>query len=368
MVAEKRKSMKTTLIYNTGQKPKSDLISEFVIRLKEFKKIFSDIESSKMDKPEQNYIITGIRGMGKTMLLQRIKYGILDSKKLNKWLIPIAFSEELYNVYDLIDLWIHISELLEINNRNYQGFHSEMQNFALTENEREIFKKLIRELQNNNNKVVLLIDNFDDLLHKLKEEEIKRLRSILITTKEVRVIAATSNVIEETYKFEEPFYEFFKYIRLGELTQEETITLIERLGENYNDINRTNQIIEKEKHRIDSLRRLSGGNPRTIVLLFEILRGKSSGDTLHYLNEILDRNVTALYKSKMDNLSPQHQRIVSSIAQAWDAVSVKEISKATRLPSKSISAQLNQLVELKIIEKINTSTKNKFYQIKERFF
>ena len=139
--------MNSTLIYNTGQKSKTKLLSEFVIRLKEYKKIFDDLESSKMDKPEQNYIITGIRGMGKTMLLQRIKYGILDSKKLNNWLIPIAFNEELYNVYDLSDLWIHIAEILQLNHPKYSGLQERMVSASYNETERDVFKILINELR-----------------------------------------------------------------------------------------------------------------------------------------------------------------------------------------------------------------------------
>ena len=368
MVVEKRSIMKATLIYNTGQKTKNELVSEFVVRLREFNRIFDDLKSYKKGELPQNFLVVGVRGMGKTMLLQKIKYSILDNSNLSKYLVPISFSEELYNVNDLIDFWHHIAELLESTNPEFLGLVNDIENEITKNKEREIFKILLVRLKKEKKHLALLIDNFDDLITKLNPNEKQRLREILISNEEFRFIAATSSVLEETFKYEEPFYEFFKYIKLTELNKEDTITLLKNLGEIYIENERIDQILKKEAFRIESLRRLSGGNPRTIVLLYEILQGEKSGDTLHYLNEILDRNVTALYKSRMDKLKPQQQKIINAVALSWDAVSVKEISNKVRISSKQISSQLNQLVESNFIEKIETSTKNNFYHIKERFF
>ena len=357
----------STLVYNTGQKSKELLITEFVIRIKEYNKILDDLRNTKDGEHPQNYIIVGVRGMGKTMLLHRIKYGINDDKKISKKLIPITFAEELYNVSDLIDLWIHIAELLEVENPVFGSLKSELLlNQPL--HERDVFNKLLQSIKENNKKLVLLIDNFDDLIQKFETQEVQRLREILITHDEFRIIAATSKVLEETYKYEEPFYEFFMYIKLQGLNKIETETLLRNLGNLFTESNRVNEILKKEQYRVEALRRLSGGNPRTIVLLYEILQTDNSNNTFNYLNEILDRNVTALYKNRMDSLKPQQQKIVNEVALAWDAVTVKDLTKTLRLDGKQISSQLNQLASSNIIEKIQTGSKNNLYQIKERFF
>ncbi len=70
----------------------------------------------------------------------------------------------------------------------------------------------------------------------------------------------------------------------------------------------------------------------------------------------------------MDDLPTQQKQIVDAIAMAWDAVSVKEICRHTRLDSKTVSAQLGQLTENEIVERILTGTKNHLYHIGERFF
>jgi TPR repeat protein len=70
----------------------------------------------------------------------------------------------------------------------------------------------------------------------------------------------------------------------------------------------------------------------------------------------------------MDDLATQQQEIVDCIAINWDAISVKEIAKITRLESKVISAQLRLLEKNNVVLKKATSTKNNLYQVKERFF
>ena len=69
---------KAHLLYNPAEKPKEEIINEFVIRTDVFKRIMEDILTSEMKHAEQGYLIIGHRGMGKTTLLHRIKYAIQD--------------------------------------------------------------------------------------------------------------------------------------------------------------------------------------------------------------------------------------------------------------------------------------------------
>jgi TPR repeat protein len=138
------------------------------------------------------------------------------------------------------------------------------------------------------------------------------------------------------------------------------------LGETYKS-EEINTILDEQPERVESLRRLTGGVPRTIVLLFEIFLDDLDGNSFKDLEKILDR-VTPLYKHRLDNLSTQQQLIIDAIAQNWDAVSTKDIAKKIRMPGKAVSAQLAQLEKNQLIKKISTSTKNFLYQINERFF
>ena len=137
------------------------------------------------------------------------------------------------------------------------------------------------------------------------------------------------------------------------------------LGETY-DKTRIENIIKNQPERVEILRRLAGGIPRTIILLFEIFADHKSGDSMKDLEIVLDR-VTPLYKHRIENLPYQQQEIVDVMALNWDALSTGDMARKIRMESKAVSAQLKQLEKSRMVHKIRTDTKNYLYQITERY-
>jgi len=354
-------------IYNPLNQTEEELLKNFVVREREFNTIFNDIKSSDMSHPEPHYIIQGQRGQGKTTLLLKIYYEIKKDRELCKFVIPIMFNEEQYHINTLFGLWAHTGEKLEEENQEFSGLYEKIESAYETEDsEIEAFNLLEGDLKEKKRKMILLIDNIGQLLDKLTLKEQQRLREVLIVCPEIRIIGASAFVLEYTYDYSKPFYELFRIITLESLTQKEAMKLLLKLGEHYRQEN-IKKIIEKEPGRVQTLRRLTGGVPRTMVLLFEIFVEHEKGEAFQDLELILDR-VTPLYKHRMDDLSPQQQKIVDAIALNWDAMPAGDIAKKTRMESKAVSAQLKLLEKNRIIHKIKTTTKNHLYQVTERFF
>jgi TPR repeat protein/DNA-binding transcriptional regulator GbsR (MarR family) len=355
-------------IYNPANQTKKELISNFVVRLREYNEILQGITNYKMQAPATHYIVQGQRGSGKTTLLLRLYYEVKDSPDVQSWLLPIRFDEEQYNIRTLYKLWENVALYLEDElTEGFTGLHDEMQKYIEERDYEKICYEILKKsLITQNKKLVLFIDNFGDMLVKFQRREHQRLQDILTFDNEIRIVGGSSIVLDVKQDYVQPIYELFKIIQLDGLSQKETIDLLLRLGRYYDTFS-VKDIIENDPGRIESLRRLTSGVPRTIVLLFEIFVDNESGDSFRDLETILDR-VTPLYKHRMDDLSPQQQEIVHAIAMNWDAVGVKEIAKMTRMESKAVSAQLKQLEFNRIVSKIKTNIKNHFYQINERFF
>jgi TPR repeat protein len=354
-------------IYNPASQSAEEIAANFVIRLQEFNELYSAIKKDKMNKPSQHFMIQAQRGYGKTTLLLRLNHEIQNDEELRQWLLPVMFDEEQYNVHTLAKLWEEVIDVLEDQYPSFAGLSDKIDSFYDTDSPEEgIFKLLIDALKKENKKIIILLDNFGDMIEKFTKKENQRLREVLITCKYLRIIGASSTVLEFYYNYKEPLYDFFKVITLDELNSEETILLLKKLSETYKTDN-INRIIETQPERIEALRRLTGGVPRTIVLLFEIFIDDVDGNSFKDLEAILDR-ITPLYKHRMENLSTQQQTIVDAIAQNWDAISTKDIAKKVRMSSKAVSSQLNQLEKGQLVKKISTSTKNHLYQISERFF
>ena len=353
-------------IYNPAAQTTEELIENFVVRTALFQEIFDDIRNSPMQFPGQHYIIQGTRGQGKTTLLLRIAYEINKDVELRQRIIPVIFNEEQYNISRLYKLWETIAEYLQ-EDGEITGLYDKMQKYADdADYEQRCFRLLETSLKKHKKKLVLFIDNIDEMLTKFSKKEHHRLREVFMESAELRIVGASSVSLEFHYDYGQPFYQFFKIPTLRGLTTADTKTLLLKLGERYKR-ERVKEIVQNQPGRVEALRRITGGVIRTIIILFDIFVDDSNGSAFLDLEKVLD-NVTPLYKHRMDKLSPQQQEIVDFIALSWDAVSAKEIAVKTKMSSKAVSAQLKQLEKYHIIDKERTDTRNFLYRITERFF
>ena len=357
-------------LYNPQNASNATIKDTFVIRLKEFDKLWKAIKCSKMLYPEQHFIVQGIRGSGKSTLLTRLSIEVEEDKDLSQWLIPLLFREEEYGITSLFTFWEHIAEELTEHSLyadQFAGLLEKME--ALEDNPKAAFKLLDSYLLKANKKIILFIDNLAELFEVYSKNEEEMLREVLSQNNNIRIIGGSAISLENFYDNKAPFYQFFQIITLKEINQQETINLLTKLGKysGKEEEEKIRRLIQEEPEKIETLRRLTGGIPRTIVLLFQILIEGPRGTTFQYLEDTLDK-VSPIYKHRMDDLSKQQKPIIHAIAKNWDAMSAKEIAQKTRMDSKQVSAQLNQLQKQWLIEKIPTSTKNHLYALQERFF
>lgn len=357
----------STTYYNPSEKDRNQLIDEFVVRTDSFETIFNAIKSSRNKEVRRHFLIVGQRGSGKTTLLYRLKYAFEDDGEIAKSVIALNLGEEQYAISELHDLWETIGGFLD----DFHGYsHLTNEIIRIRDNnqaESKSWEILFNALVKRNQTVLLLIDNLGDLLKKFSKDEIIRFKEVLTNSGVVGLIAGTPYTLESVFDFQESFFDFFSQIHLEGLSQEEVITLLKRLGESHERKGLMDQILENRVERIETLRRLTGGVIRTMVLLFKVFIENSTGKAIRDLQSVLD-SVTPLYKHRMDDLPTQQQKIVDAVAKKWDAIGVKEISSISRISSKNVSAQLRQLEKNQMIEKISTDSKNHLYQLKERFF
>ena len=191
-------------IYNRGNLSKEELIDRFVVRHKIFKRIYSKIQSADMEaEPSEHLLIIGIRGMGKTTLLLRLAYEIERDEKLSQYLLPIVFTEEQYGIRNLYSFWEHIARFLEDEYKEFTGLFERMDNLYNSENESQyeelIFRLLIEEIQTHKKKLILFVDNLQDFLKKLSDQESRRLRDILMTCKDLRIVGGSPITVEASH-------------------------------------------------------------------------------------------------------------------------------------------------------------------------
>lgn len=357
--------------FNPDQLTPEERNALFVVRKPLFERIFRDIVEHPANTLPQHWLIQGVRGSGKTTLLLKIYDELCADADVQKRIVAVRLNEEQHGIFKLSRLWEKVLEILQDEyGKDWSGVYNEAEkHFRDDDYEDRAFEYLLRPLRERKKRLVLLIDNFGVMLDKFSMQEHQRLRELLMTCPEILIIAASASVLEHTYRYDKPFFDFFATVQLKGLKQSETEALLRNLAQYRPASERENvlRIINEEPRRIEILRTLTGGFPRTMVLLFDIFADSTGGDSMQDLERLLDQ-LTPFYGQRVDDLPTQQRVVVDAVALAWDAVSVKELAASTRLESKVISAQLNTLEQQGIIEKVPTSTKNYFYRLQERFF
>jgi hypothetical protein len=131
---------------------------------------------------------------------------------------------------------------------------------------------------------------------------------------------------------------------------------------------RLSAALTAEPSRIRILHILTGGNPRTVVLLYGVLLKGMDGDVRADLEGLLDE-VTPLYKARFEELPAQGQQLLDKLALYWDPMTARQLADALNWDVNLVSAQLNRLTQLGIVEKVKSgSGKRAAFQVGERFF
>jgi tetratricopeptide (TPR) repeat protein len=231
----------------------------------------------------------------------------------------------------------------------------------------EAYKYLKAFADNLGRRPVLLIDNMNLVFDRLSKNEQHLLRSLMMKNGAPIIIGGSAVYIEETTDYGAPFYDAFQMHYLEKLKVEELIEILINLARVTNQIEIISQI-QKQSARIKALHQLTGGNPRTAVMLFRLIVKGFSKNINDDLEALLDE-VTPIYKARFEELSEQMQIIVDAIALHWNPIDLEQLRNITRFENQQLSPQLKRLSEMGWIEKLDESkSKNNKYEMSERFF
>ena len=352
-------------LYQSANSDFNSIKNNFIVREAEFEIITNSLSDKKTNDPVQQELILGRRGSGKSTLMKRIEIEIIENKKLNKKYIAINLAEEQAGIYRLFDLWEQVIEELkhqlkiEVFIKDYYGFNNN-QDYT------RYLYQLIHELcAKHKKRIVLLLDNFDRIVGNFTDDG-NLLRETLINYNDIQIIAASTRMDEHFWRYDMPFYEFFRRHRLDALSREEIIKLLYHWSD-VMQIAKLRTFIDNNPGKIENIRLLTDGLPRTLQFFIQMVLQNEASNSYEYLKKIMD-NVTPLYQERLNNLPAQLKKTVLEMAFIWEACTTKQLVEKVKMESKLVSANLKTLVEKGIADKIETNKKNHLYRISERFF
>lgn len=356
--------------YNPDLVDRDGFVAQFVARVATLDRLVEDLREPK----PQHHLLVGQRGMGKSTLLRRLHIAVDDDAQLRGRWLPLSFPEEQWGVAHLSDFWVNCidaaSDALAARGEDALVRSLDAAVDALAEQaEPTRAKAALKLLQSVMKKagvgLVLLVDNFDVVLDRLDDRERWSLRKTLGQERMVLVgasVAAPAAAIEHG----QAFYDWFKLDELRGLSDAETMDVLRRLADARN-APRVKKVLDEDPGRVRALHVLTGGNPRTIVLLHDMLARDDVTSVEQDLAGLLD-HCTPLYKARFEELPTQAQQVVNDLALTWAPTTAADAARRLRMDVKLVSAQLDRLVKMGVVEKVPHPGGRLRFQIGERFF
>ena len=364
--------MKRQRLYNPAQLAPDELKASFIARRETLEELLRVIRQEKPGRPCQHFLLIGPRGMGKTTLGLRFLLSIEDDPELAAGWQAVAFDEESYGIGDLADFWL--TALHHLSRATDEPAWAERAD-ALRQDESDAERQAVyaraalRDFcRESGKRLVLFVENLDIIFGQLGDErEVHALRASLIEHSDILLVGSANTVFEAIRGRGEPFYEFFRLFVLEGLGPEDTRRMLASFTDGDGGA-ALPEALYRERGRLETVRRLTGGNPRLLVLACRMLLESPLGSPLEDLERLIDEQ-TPFFKARIEELPVQGRRVFHCLAAGWKPMLAKEVADAAKLSSSHASAQLRQLVDKGYAREFRLPrTKRVHYEVGDRFY
>ena len=359
-------------LYNPAQLTSEELKASFVAREETLAEMLRVIGGQMPGRPCQHMMLIGPRGMGKTTLGLRFLYAVEDDPNLAAQWQPVAFHEESYGIGNLAEFWL--AALQHLTRATGDPRWADRAD-SLAENEGDTQRltayalaALLDFSEASGKRLILFVENLDAILGQLRNErEIHALRASLIERREILLLGSANAVFEAIRGYGQPFYEFFRLFTLEGLGQADARRMLEAFAhcEGKPEIPET---LYREHGRLETIRRLTGGNPRLLVLSCRMLIESPLGPAIEDLEQLIDEQ-TPYFKARIEDLPVQARKVFHGLSEGWKPMLAKEVAGAAKLSSSHASAQLKQLLEKGYVREVRLpGAKRARYEVSDRFY
>ncbi len=339
--------------------------------------VLEKLENRGDKKSGLNHLFIGPRGIGKTHLLSLLAQGLASNDVLKKQYTLIRFPEESNRLLSFADLLLGILDrLVDIEEGEQKKQLKDLyQQLETEENDEEIIDYIVPRLKlwhkQTGKVLVIMLENMDVLFtQQIKnKKDIHRIRSLLMDNSHILLIGSAPTFFPALNDVKHPLYDFFDIQVIEELNQQQTLSLVKSHFEwdNRDDLL---QQFEELKPRLLAMHTLTGGNPRLIMTLYELIAQDNLSDIITRFHQLLDK-ITPFYQDRIKDLPPQERALLETIAlMRTEQRTPVNIAKKFRKSRKQTSVLLKRMTEAGYltVSPNPDDNRSRLYRIKEGFF
>ena len=301
------------------------------------------IRNAIRDERTINMIFVGPHGIGKSHTVLKLASELESDATL------VRLSEEEYSVSSLDEFFARVLDVL-----------GESYDLDIVACARRIFQKYREQ----GRPVIILAENLQILFSEMSAD-LPLLRSIILEDHNFFIIGTALYTFEQITSPSVAFYNFFEINRLKGLNTGEINKLIKlQTRDSQSKSSQDSDVVSS-----DGLRILTGGNPRLVHMLCDIMVQKRSNDSLEQnLMSLLD-GLTPFYQTRMEIMPPEKRKVFDTLALSHGPSTPTEIAVKLKLKNTTVTAHLQRLRNDGIVERVKLRPKKETrYQISDRLY
>ena len=294
----------------------------------------------------KSFLLTGPRGAGKTTLVHMLRQRIQADPELAAAWLPLVLPEEQTGVSSLRDLLVLILEHLEpAGVPDAAAWWQRAEQEADDELSRALAEDGLRTLAGSQGRrLVVVLENLVSLFERaLGEDQQSTLRRLLMHEPFMLLVGTAVGTFDDLERYDRAFWKYFEPLRLEPLSDDDVHALLTRRAE-YDGNTGFLQRYHTRRPMIRTLRYLTGGNPRLLMLLYEVVSQRDLDAPLQLMRRLVDE-MTPLYNGLLDRLPTQQQKIVDSLMRLGGTATPAAIAANARLQLNKVTGQLKRLVD-----------------------
>ena len=362
-------------LYRSGVTSPDRLRHTTVARTHLLDNAIESLRGSTTRKSKNHLLFIGPRGIGKTHLLSCIEDAVRSDEALGASVVVARFPEESNRTLSFADFLIGMCGILKEVLED-EPLWTEL--FAAVETEEDdarVADTLVPAIRKDNRRrgrtLLVMLENLGEILGRQIRDrnDVAALRKFLMADNGCLLVATAPLHFDGVTDVGQPFYDFFDIQILENLSFEETIEVMRRNleWEDRADILGT---LEDMQPRLQALYRMTGGNPRLTMMLYELIAHESITSVQDQFHLLLDR-ISPFYQGRLNDLPPGQRALLECLACMRDQEKTPAaIAARMRMSQQETSSLLKRLSDAHYLrsDRHPRDKRSRLYTIREGFF